>query len=749
MRLPPIVIAVLTVYTAIRPVSLGAEEDFWPVDSPRAISSSFGEPRPGRYHFGVDFRSGGETGKDVYAFGDGYISQIRTSPFGYGKSLYLRLDSGETIVYGHLSRFLPEIEERLFHLRIQQKTYDVQIYPEPSEYRVTEGQVIASSGDTGSGGPHLHLEIRDINNNPVNPLAHGIKVRDTIPPFIQSAVLIPLDSMSSVDGFPVARMYDFRAGNDEPVHLSGRVGVAVSTWDHVNNSNNNIFGIYSVSLVVDSTVVFAKKYDVLPYLLNQYAGLDYQSAASYGVSNGIISALFRRTGNLINFYQGNGIFQIGGRNTPACHTFYIEAEDFSGNRTEQAIPVVYGERPVITACALAGDGALTVSGRSGQGGFSHIEIRGYTGENTRASGIFSFPLNTGCEAVRINPPQGYAYYRIVLVAADSTRSLPHTVASIRPGAVGTEKGALRLETRLIHDRIAIYIRSESNLASLPVVMVRCNFTGSVHTPVPIPESGTSWIAVVPLPDRPHNRLTITATASDDFLREIRGETEIGFTVMRAFSNSAVYAPDSLLVLYAPPGALYRTAPASIGISNPLPANGLKMVSPCYRIMFGDEPLKSGLLAHLTLDSVPSGKCALFFAGSPVNGNGNGRWQFISKLRSGTVFSGEIQSQGHLVVLEDTIPPVVIPTAPAPGSTVVDRKPLLEAGVEDRGAGIEGSDSIAMSIDGIPIYGEYDYEAHRVRYRLHNNLLPGNHTVRITVTDRVGNAGTREWSFTVR
>ena len=66
-----------------------AQELTWPIDSPKRISSSFGEPRPGRFHFGVDFKSGGVTGKKIVAIGNGYISRVHTSPFGYGKGLYL------------------------------------------------------------------------------------------------------------------------------------------------------------------------------------------------------------------------------------------------------------------------------------------------------------------------------------------------------------------------------------------------------------------------------------------------------------------------------------------------------------------------------------------------------------------------------------------------------------------------------------------------------------------------------------
>ncbi len=90
-----------------------------------------------------------------------------------------------------------------------------------------------------------------------------------------------------------------------------------------------------------------------------------------------------------------------------------------------------------------------------------------------------------------------------------------------------------------------------------------------------------------------------------------------------------------------------------------------------------------------------------------------------------------------------------PVAPKPGSTIKSRRPLLKAIVEDKGSGIKGSDSIAMSIDGIPIYPEYDFEGNTVKYRVHNPQKSGTHTVTVTVTDQVGNARTRKWNFNIR
>ncbi len=46
--------------------------------------------------------------------------------------------------------------------------------------QVTKDEVIAYSGNTGgSGGPHLHFEIRDKQERPINPMLFGIDIKDT------------------------------------------------------------------------------------------------------------------------------------------------------------------------------------------------------------------------------------------------------------------------------------------------------------------------------------------------------------------------------------------------------------------------------------------------------------------------------------------------------------------------------------------------------------------------------------------
>lgn len=122
-----------------------------PIQAP--LTSGFGMRRHPilrvyRMHSGVDFPA--PTGTPVYATGDGIVEFAGTSS-GYGVTIRIRHPKAERItLYAHLSRFADGIQVGS---------------------RVERGQVIAYSGNTGmSTAPHLHYEIRDLNNEPMNPV---------------------------------------------------------------------------------------------------------------------------------------------------------------------------------------------------------------------------------------------------------------------------------------------------------------------------------------------------------------------------------------------------------------------------------------------------------------------------------------------------------------------------------------------------------------------------------------------------
>ena len=113
------------------------------------LTSGFGRrsaPKKGAstYHKGVDWAT--PVGTAVVASSSGTVTRAGWGS-GYGYCVYIRHADGRETRYGHLSKVLVSVGQK-----------------------VSQGQKIALSGNTGvSTGPHLHFEIL-INGSQVNPL---------------------------------------------------------------------------------------------------------------------------------------------------------------------------------------------------------------------------------------------------------------------------------------------------------------------------------------------------------------------------------------------------------------------------------------------------------------------------------------------------------------------------------------------------------------------------------------------------
>ena len=257
-----------------------------PVDFPIQLSATFGELRPNHLHAGLDIKTQGVEGKKIYAVADGYVSRIGVSPYGYGNVLYITHNDGYTTVYAHLQRFRSDIAKYVKQYQYKNKKYTSQIYPEKDKFPVKKGDMIAYSGNSGgSGGPHLHFEIRDANERPVNPMFFGYKIEDNKRPLIQGVSVYPLGDESTLEG-GVSPMYlSVDEGNNgsyslkerEFVHANGEISFGICTYDLVGTSTNKD-GPYYYELYLDDELAFQVETDRFSYDEQRYVNslLDYR-----------------------------------------------------------------------------------------------------------------------------------------------------------------------------------------------------------------------------------------------------------------------------------------------------------------------------------------------------------------------------------------------------------------------------------------------------------------------------------------
>lgn len=114
-----------------------------PIDSLARVTSKYG-PRRRRMHRGIDLKV--QTGDTIRAAFDGKVRIRNFERRGYGYYLVLRHPNGLETVYGHLSKFLVEVNTI-----------------------VRAGEPIGLGGNTGrSTGSHLHFETRFLGQA-INP----------------------------------------------------------------------------------------------------------------------------------------------------------------------------------------------------------------------------------------------------------------------------------------------------------------------------------------------------------------------------------------------------------------------------------------------------------------------------------------------------------------------------------------------------------------------------------------------------
>ena len=255
----------------------------YPMKIPVYLSATFGELRNNAFHAGVDIKTGGEIGKKVYSVADGYVSRIGVSPWGYGNAVYITHNDGYTSVYAHLEMFNDKIGKYVKNKQLASKKFAQSLFLEKDEIPVKVGELIGYSGDTGgSGGPHLHYELRDANQRPINPCFFGFKINDNIKPTINGIALYPKE-LSSVNGKDKEAYFSLVNNNGNysvekgEIKVNGTVSFGISAFDQADGSQNKN-GVYSIELYADNGLIFSVLFDRYSYDETRYINslIDYK-----------------------------------------------------------------------------------------------------------------------------------------------------------------------------------------------------------------------------------------------------------------------------------------------------------------------------------------------------------------------------------------------------------------------------------------------------------------------------------------
>lgn len=315
-----------------------------PLDIPLLLSGNFGELRPNHFHAGVDFKTLGKEGLNIYAIKEGYVSRIKVGPYGYGKALYVTHPNGYTSVYAHLQKFSPAIEAYVKKRQYAKKTFEIELYPKATELPVKQAEIIGFGGNTGSsGGPHLHFEIRDSAAKALNPLLFGYDIKDNIPPDVSQVVGYSLSSDAQIDQSQLPRQINLTKQPNgtflaDKITALGTIGFGIQAIDKQDDTYH-INGVYKVTLQVNGSSQFQYIFDKLNFNEARYinAFMDY---AMYSEKKSRVQLLYKNKGNQIstiytvNKNDGRIDIQEG-----MSYTVTIIVEDIKGNTTRINIPI--------------------------------------------------------------------------------------------------------------------------------------------------------------------------------------------------------------------------------------------------------------------------------------------------------------------------------------------------------------------------------------------------------------------------
>ena len=314
-----------------------------PLDINLILSGSFAELRNNHFHSGLDIKTQGKEGLKTYASASGYISRIKISRYGYGKALYIKHPNGYTTVYAHLKKFSPTIEAYVKKKQYKRQTFEIELFPPLGALKVSEKQLIAFTGNTGgSGGPHLHFEIRDNQERPLNPLMFGFNVKDTTPPDIYELFGYPISKNSHINGKTRRIKIKVKKQKDgtyksERINAFGEIGfgiISIDKLDLASNKNgvNNIQTLYNgkKSLYVNFNRF---SFDETKHL-NRYIDYDF-----FFSNKKRIQKLFIEKNNplsILKSYSNNGVLKI---ENDSISTYKVIVSDFKGNKSELRVPI--------------------------------------------------------------------------------------------------------------------------------------------------------------------------------------------------------------------------------------------------------------------------------------------------------------------------------------------------------------------------------------------------------------------------
>lgn len=348
LKLSEFVLLFFTITPGIAQAQFSKPEEKFPAEEtylypiypgqPGSLAGTMGELRTTHFHSGIDIRTNNMIGMPVRASKSGYISRITSSGIGYGNVIYITHPDGNTTLYAHLDKFKGTIAQHILEEQYRLKTGEIDLYFQPNQFTVSRGDTIGLSGNSGSsGGPHLHYDIRDAENNALDPIkvAGFSELVDKYPPAAEKIALRTLDINSRINNqFGRFEFYAQRVGNDfviaNPISAAGNIGVEIIAKDKLGYKSQFYGGVNYLELKLDSQLIFKQAIDKVNIAETRaiYTLMDFRTMRNKGTR---FYKLYIDDGNNLKFYgesPGTGKIKV---NPVKESSVEIKMKDSDGN----------------------------------------------------------------------------------------------------------------------------------------------------------------------------------------------------------------------------------------------------------------------------------------------------------------------------------------------------------------------------------------------------------------------------------
>jgi hypothetical protein len=718
--------AVTTNYSDFDTIRTDLNQYIWPTNASDRITSCFAEYRSTHFHGGIDIGTNGQTGYNVFAVQKGYVYRIRIQANGYGKMLFVKHPDGYVSTYAHLQKFNPAITAVVRQEQYRRGTYAVDLMPDSTRLPVTKGEVIAYTGDTGFGPPHLHFELRDENLNPVNPsLSRNFAITDNIPPMVSRITVIPLSYNSTIESgnsqkyfsrFP--RVHGMLT-IPQVLRFHGLIGFGIDADDKSDGSWSRT-GIHRLELFVDDSLTFSSELNRVPAEETKEILLHYD-LPSILEGKGRFEKLYLEKGNSLPFYdhrpEGSGIINTE-QMREGRHDFKIVCYDFEGNNTTLTGSFIANHHPELRILKFS-ENEIDVTG-------THLESidkvylygkRAYqTTWTLHTLSSNRFNLGNGEISLPVNT-KPYDVVKLIAETKWGSLSIPMFFFLKKPIS---SPHAVQLNVQ-IHDEYISCTATTGGVFTEPPVLTITE--GTVRqttelTPIDVNKYSGSFI---PSSSFFGTRLLELTAEVDGRPTTTRDEINV-YPIAPNKSGSFSVDNENLLISFDS-GAVYKQLCLQLSTNN-------SKQSTIYSFGPTDIPLDRGIHVSVALPEIAvENHQGLYY-------RGRSGWIFqTSTIDSGrnTLSTTLKTTLGDIALFRDNTPPNIGRLR----TSLHDRNISISFRYFDNLSGVD-TDEIKLYIDNTLVIPEIDGEHHSVAYSSELPLEHGKHQIKILAKDRSKN-----------